>query len=88
MHVVCKWMGNSEPVAARHYLQVTEEHYRQAVQNPVQQPAVQGRTVSQGKGEAPGFSGECDTMQCYTTVQVAEAGVEPARGRAPQDFKS
>jgi len=30
MHVVCRWIGNSQPVAAKHYLQVTDEHYEQA----------------------------------------------------------
>ena len=29
-HVVCAWLGNSEPVAMRHYLHVTDEHYRKA----------------------------------------------------------
>ena len=36
-HVVVKWCGNSQPVAAKHYLQVTDEHFTKAVQNPVQQ---------------------------------------------------
>ena len=42
MHVVCSWIGNSKAVAAKHYLQTTEEHFQraittkeQAVQNPV-----------------------------------------------------
>jgi integrase len=26
IHVVCKWIGNSPKIAARHYLQVTEDH--------------------------------------------------------------
>ena len=30
LHVVCKWIGNSVPVAKKFYLQVTQEHYRQA----------------------------------------------------------
>jgi hypothetical protein len=30
MHVVCAWIGNSERVVAKHYLQVTEEHFAQA----------------------------------------------------------
>ena len=30
LHVVCKWLGNSPRVAAKHYLQVTEAHFRQA----------------------------------------------------------
>ncbi|KKL08669.1 hypothetical protein LCGC14_2573560, partial [marine sediment metagenome] len=30
VHVVCKWLGNSQAVANRHYLQVTDEHFREA----------------------------------------------------------
>jgi integrase len=30
IHVVCQWIGNSEAVAKRHYLQVTDEHFAQA----------------------------------------------------------
>jgi len=30
IHVVCKWIGNSQPVAARHYLQLTDEHFERA----------------------------------------------------------
>jgi integrase len=36
IHVVCKWIGNSALIAARHYLQVTESDYEQAAQNPAQ----------------------------------------------------
>jgi integrase len=28
LHVVCAWIGNSESVARKHYLQVTDEHFR------------------------------------------------------------
>ncbi len=38
MHVVCQWIGNSQPIAAKHYLQVTDDHVSKAVRNPVQQP--------------------------------------------------
>jgi hypothetical protein len=31
-HVVCAWIGNSEAVAKKHYLQVTDEHFKKAVQ--------------------------------------------------------
>ena len=47
-HVVCKWIGNSQPVAAKHYLQVTEGHYAKAVQNAVHDP-VQNATELPGK---------------------------------------
>jgi integrase len=33
LHVACRWIGNSEIVARKHYLQVTEDHYRMAVEN-------------------------------------------------------
>jgi integrase len=36
---VCKWIGHDISVAAKHYLQVTEEHYARALQKCVQQPA-------------------------------------------------
>jgi len=35
IHVVCEWIGNSQAVAAKHYLQVTDEHFARAVQNAV-----------------------------------------------------
>lgn len=30
-HVVCAWIGNSESVAQKHYLQITDEHFAKAV---------------------------------------------------------
>lgn len=30
IHVVCAWIGNTEKNAAKYYLQVTDEHFRQA----------------------------------------------------------
>jgi len=38
-HVVCAWLGNSEQIARKHYLQVTDEHFEKAAQNPAQQPS-------------------------------------------------
>ena len=35
-YVVCSWMGNSRVIAREHYLQVTDEHFEQAAQNPAQ----------------------------------------------------
>ena len=32
MHVVCDWIGNSEVIAAKHYLQTTDEHFERATQ--------------------------------------------------------
>ena len=47
VQVICAWIGNSPQVAAKHYLQVTEEHFEKAVQNPVQQASARARTDSQ-----------------------------------------
>ncbi len=58
LHVVCAWIGNSQPIAAKHYLQVTDEHFERAVgadaggagcaaRNPAQQPHANTREPSQ-----------------------------------------
>jgi hypothetical protein len=36
LHVVCAWIGNSQSIAARHYLQVTDEHFGRAIQESAQ----------------------------------------------------
>ena len=35
-HVASAWIGNSVAVAVKHYLQVTEDHFKQAAQNAAQ----------------------------------------------------
>ena len=40
-HVVTAWMGHSKRIAQKHYLQVTEEDYKQATGNPTQNPTQQ-----------------------------------------------
>ena len=35
-YVVCQWMGNSESVARKHYLKVSDEHFATAAQNAAQ----------------------------------------------------
>ena len=84
LHVVCAWLGNSRPVAIKHYLQVTDEHFRKAVQNPVQQSAASARN---GLQPAQGDSGEAaicgslrgvaDTCMEADTIMVGATGLEP-----------
>ena len=67
VHVVCAWTGNTEKIASKHYLQLTDEHFREgaqgdeeggakcgadAVQKPVQQPAASFCTEKQGTPQA------------------------------------
>ncbi len=35
IHVVCAWMGNSQAVAKKHYLQVTDEYFERATKAPL-----------------------------------------------------
>src|SRR5262249_44421107 len=53
IHTVCAWLGNTAAVAAEHYLQVTEEHYRCAAQNPAQSAAE--RACQRKTGEPTDF---------------------------------
>src|SRR5262249_48027540 len=51
LHVVTSWIGNSEIVAAKHYLQVTDADFaRAAVQIPGQQASVSERTDMNSAG--------------------------------------
>jgi integrase len=92
IHVVCTWIGNTERIAAKHYLQVTEDYFKKAargaaesgavaLQNPVQQPPASSRTKSQETQktrENSGFLQEC-AIPCEP-LQIA--GVPP-RGLEP-----
>ncbi len=47
---VCRWIGNTVSIAARHYVQVTDEDFRRAfgaAQNPAQQPSELVRKATQ-----------------------------------------
>ena len=80
-HVVCAWLGNSEAVARKHYLQVTDDHFEKAVQNAMQQPAVLPRTGPQPELAAhkktpvlQGFAAGCEVVQ---SGRVEDRGLEP-----------
>ncbi len=91
-HVVCKWIGNSEPVAAEHYLQLTDRHFEQAVvsdgkaaQNAAQQAHARGRMDmnSPKADEAIDsiFAGVCSDIHRHAesdnTVSMGPPGLEP-----------
>lgn len=93
MHVVCKWIGNSEPVAAAHYPQLTDEHFDRAVGEAAQaaQNAAQKAHESTGNGwnregdEDAETAGDARDLQaipegyeCFTERKVTRAGLEPA----------
>jgi hypothetical protein len=87
IHVVCKWIGNSQPVAAKHYLQLTDEHFERALlsgeatQNPTHAAHVGVGNASSKKGEAPVFPKEYEGLPTYTNVQAPRLGLEPRTQR-------
>lgn len=73
IQVVVSWMGNSEPVAKKHYLQVTEDHFTKALNEPcsalqkaLQQAPESAREASQAK---PADLADCDTTHDVATYR-------------------
>lgn len=96
IQVVCAWMGNSQAVAMKHYLQVTEDHYRSAIpipcsaagsalQNPVQQSAAGPRTRQnmfvRTNAQAPANTGACDNFR--DSDNACKTGQVPCVGLEP-----
>jgi len=58
-HVVCDWLGNSESIAVRHYLQTTGEHFQRALMGegeaaPLSEKRSGIRSTGEAKSEAAG----------------------------------
>lgn len=53
LHVVCEWIGNSAPIADKHYLQVTDDHYADAgrLRTAIQGGAESGALVAQNRAQ-------------------------------------
>jgi integrase len=80
IHIVCEWMGNSELIAAKHYLQVTEADFQKAAQKAAQQPVLdaakrsnepQEEMTSTARNSA--FSASCGSVPVAAT-RCAEKG--------------
>ena len=84
LHVVVAWLGNSQLVAAKHYLQVTDEHFAKATHNQTHS----GAEISEPDGyavvhplrdnekapEFPGLSVSCRNLHNQT---LPRRGLEP-----------
>jgi integrase len=84
MHVVCKWIGNTEPVAAKHYLQVTDAHFERAIrdeesaaQNPAQYTPKMDRKGRESESRKPAFPAKYERLRPITPPKVAAVGLEP-----------
>jgi integrase len=86
-HVVCAWIGNSEKVARKHYLQVTEAHFAKA-QNigtarhtAQQQPEMcrkpEGRKIATNT-KPPGITAEYAAISgVFENQTMGDEGLEP-----------
>ena len=88
MHVVCAWIGNSQAIALKHYLQVTDDHFQKALQNALQQPAESSRKVSQERSVETQASQFCEPVREFATpresiedVSLGNTGLEPVTFR-------
>lgn len=80
MHAVCAWIGNSEAVARSFYLQLTDEHFAQAAQNPAQQLHAtrcdEPQPSDPRNTQAPAIARACDLAR---PVATNAASIEWAR---------
>lgn len=89
-HVVCAWIGNSQAVAQRHYLQVTDEHFergascsalRNALQNTSEPTGTDANAGSDDSAETPENTGEFATIQADSDLDkmagLGDIGLEP-----------
>ncbi|MBI2826534.1 MAG: tyrosine-type recombinase/integrase [Planctomycetia bacterium] len=88
-HVVCAWIGNSESVARKHYLQLTDEHFARAVQGgpskaaqkTAQHAHAEERREPQeqldAQEKAPVLPGPAASCEYLPLCPVPPRGVEP-----------
>ena len=84
LHVVTSWLGNSQLIAAKHYLQVTDDHFQKATQNPTQsgtemsesegKPVIRPLRENEKAPEFPGLSAACRLLH---NLPVPPVGLEP-----------
>ena len=84
LHAVTAWLGNSQLIAAKHYLQVTDEHFTQATQKQTHSGAEIGepdrnpviRPLRENE-KAPEFPGLSRPFSSVNFMAVPPTGVEP-----------
>ena len=72
-HVVCAWLGNSEAVARKHYLQVREVDFQKATQKATQHPAARGAFEAHGVTTNAKTPGNPRVL----ALNVGDTGFEP-----------
>ena len=90
MHVVCRWIGNTQPVAQKHYLQITDEHFERAVggdatalQNALQSAHATHRTQPQPLSNKREEPRKTRVSRGSVDHKMRKRGLEPPRGINP-----
>jgi integrase len=80
-HVVNRWLGHSQRIAERHYLQTTEEHFKRAAQNAAQYAHASGRTEPQNGtvAQQPITGSHDETVDCDLVPVGANGHFKPER---------
>ncbi len=80
-HAVCQWIGNSQAVAREHYLQVTDEHFQKALQEPTQNPTQKAAVcVSTDPYDLEAIAenpAKTAVSRLFPMVTVGDEGLEP-----------
>ena len=86
----CEWLGNSAPIADKHYLQVTDEHYNNAITSPPGQGNAESNApVAQRIGKAAQNAAQQATATGGTNSQeTKEARENRAQGASEQHAAS
>jgi hypothetical protein len=79
-HVVCAWIGESKPVAAKHDLQLTDEHSKKRRKNRRNQRLTETIPDALGSRDIAKTSRKLRRVkrdQLFTTGKIAEEGPDP-----------
>ena len=77
LHVVCAWIGNSQTIAARHYLQVTDADFDQAAQ-PAARRTKRAHSTAQNRLATTG--------NCLAIAPGPTPTLQPVRMKKPPVF--
>ena len=85
-HVVTAWLGNSERIAEKHYLQVLDSHFDKAVSADCMRPCMQNgdgtvgkapHTERAGNKKAPDLQGLTASCSGSSIRRLGDTGFEP-----------
>ncbi len=79
LHVVCKWIGNSAPIADKHYLQVTDGHYDDAL--VIATPEVGGTESGTPDAESGTEAAQIPAQQPAAESSTDSQETKKARGK-------